>query len=423
MAAQEFNCPKCGAPLDYQGTGATMRCPYCETSVVVPAELRAHAQETTPSRYTAPVQTTVISIGNPQAAVPPAARRSLGMLVTLIVMIAIVAASAMIAVPIILAARGAELAEDVIKEAKSFEIPKMALATDIPAPTRLPSPSPTPSFASLVTTFSSKGIGPGLLNDARYLAVDGAGIVYAADYQDGRIQAFDADGKYLHGWQVGDAKTIISGLAASHAGTVYVSYGGFIERFEGSSGKSLGKLDYEYGPEFGDMTVLPDGGLLAVWYEGRWGMITSLQGHRDDLVWFDAAGQAARRLESVISGQTGSLALDTLLAVDGLGNIYALSSYDSAVFKFTPQGKYVDRFAYHGEDPTKAMEGNCIAVDGQGRVYVGGWKQVAIFSPDGKFIKAFATENRVEKMAFGPQGDLYTLSRESVSRYKLGALP
>ncbi len=36
MAAQEFNCPNCGAPLDYEGRDAsTIRCPYCDTVVVV----------------------------------------------------------------------------------------------------------------------------------------------------------------------------------------------------------------------------------------------------------------------------------------------------------------------------------------------------------------------------------------------------
>ena len=133
------------------------------------------------------------------------------------------------------------------------------------------------------------------------------------------------DGKFLHGWQVGDAKTVIYGLTASQGGTVYVTYKGDIYRFEGSSGKALGKLEYELGQEFGDVTALPDGGVLSVWYEGRWGIITSLEGHRDDLVWFDAEGKTVRRLESAVSGQTESAELDISLAVDGLGNVYAMS--------------------------------------------------------------------------------------------------
>lgn len=38
---QTFNCPNCGAPLDYDGSGyPTMRCPFCNNPVVVPQELR-----------------------------------------------------------------------------------------------------------------------------------------------------------------------------------------------------------------------------------------------------------------------------------------------------------------------------------------------------------------------------------------------
>ncbi len=35
-----FNCPSCGAPLDYSGSGDTMHCPFCNNSVIIPPELR-----------------------------------------------------------------------------------------------------------------------------------------------------------------------------------------------------------------------------------------------------------------------------------------------------------------------------------------------------------------------------------------------
>lgn len=41
-----FTCPSCGAPLDYAGNGAaTIPCPYCYSSVIVPAELRSQAAQ------------------------------------------------------------------------------------------------------------------------------------------------------------------------------------------------------------------------------------------------------------------------------------------------------------------------------------------------------------------------------------------
>lgn len=41
MSAQKFQCPSCGASLDYEDTRAlTIRCPYCNSSVIVPESLR-----------------------------------------------------------------------------------------------------------------------------------------------------------------------------------------------------------------------------------------------------------------------------------------------------------------------------------------------------------------------------------------------
>jgi LSD1 subclass zinc finger protein len=42
--SQSFNCSNCGAPLDYSGGSApTIRCPFCNNTVIVPAELRDHS--------------------------------------------------------------------------------------------------------------------------------------------------------------------------------------------------------------------------------------------------------------------------------------------------------------------------------------------------------------------------------------------
>jgi DNA-binding beta-propeller fold protein YncE len=417
VAAQEFNCPNCGAPLDYEGSGATMRCTYCETSVMVPIEMRLKAQHEEDAEDLTSheaLQSVIDRLGGVEAAAATT-KSSSGYLVGIILVSVLILVGGIIAVSVLTKNRSNQMGGEVAKAAPTT----IPLATQVPIPTLVP----TQSFARLVTTFSSKGIGPGLLNDARYITVDGAGTVYIADYQGGRIQAFDADGKFLHGWQVGDAKTVIYGLSASQAGTVYVSYKGDIYRFEGASGKALGKLEYELGPEFGDLAALPDGGVLGMWYESRWGLITSREGHRDDLVWFDADGKTVRRLESAISEQTDSTEVEVSLAVDGLGNVYAMSEYEDAIFKFSSEGKFLDRINLESSVPNQSMWADCIAVDGQGRVYVGGSLEINVFSPEGRFILSFKTETSVRMMAFSPQGDLYIVSTDSASRYKLGELP
>jgi len=42
---QTFNCPNCGASLEYNGNEPSMRCPYCQNSVLIPAALRQASQE------------------------------------------------------------------------------------------------------------------------------------------------------------------------------------------------------------------------------------------------------------------------------------------------------------------------------------------------------------------------------------------
>lgn len=347
MATQVFNCPNCGAPLDVDGSGVTMRCPYCDTSVVVPAELRPKL----PADLPQPIQETAFTLTPSQVAAAAQQRRSRYLLWG-ILGAALLFVLALIIIPSLLNTRSTKMGAESVDEAIQRNSPP--LATSIIGPTEvsaLPTPTSTPDFAHLVNTFGFSGIGPGLLNQAEYIAIEGTGTLYVADYRDGRIQAFDPEGNYLHGWQVGYGETSIYGMAVAYDGTLYVASGGDIYRYEGSSGKGLGKLDYEKGKEFGDLAALPDGGVLGVWYEGRWRLITSLEGHRDDLVWFDAEGNVVRVLESFISGQTDDAALDTKVAVDGLGTIYALSRFDSTVFKFTSQGKYVDRFGETGSDP------------------------------------------------------------------------
>lgn len=45
MPAQSLHCPACGAPILLRGESAVLNCPYCRSSVVVPADLRPAAKD------------------------------------------------------------------------------------------------------------------------------------------------------------------------------------------------------------------------------------------------------------------------------------------------------------------------------------------------------------------------------------------
>ncbi len=390
MATQTFNCPACGAPLHYTGgPETTVRCPFCANEVVVPLEVRRDA-----------------------ALYPASGSRSRGNSLVVVISVAIVLILGGVVFAIVSANQAVSDSSRLLPQA-----PKSTTAP--PTVVNSPTPVPTLAFAVPGLSFGEKGIGPGQFNDARYLAVDGSGTLYVADYSDDRVQAFDASGKYLSQFSVGDGNTIIHGLAADHQGRVYVAVGHVpdIQIYDGKSGQLLGKLANPAGGEFGMLAATAGGGLAGAWYEGRWGLITSVEGHRDDLLLFDAQGKVALTITGFISAQTGDVALDNYIAVDGLGKIFALS--DGVVYVFSPQGKYLDKFDGTGGQTIQYSNPRSICVDGQDRVYIGDTQVVHVYTGDGRLIADFPVRSGPDSMAVDEQGSLWLLSGDQVTKYML----
>ncbi len=409
MSAQTLECPNCGAPLEYKGSDPTVRCPFCHTSVVVPEELRQPEIQS----YVSVIQVD---------AKPRQLPKGLGTWITIAVIVVILGIVASIAIPLVATAW---VAKSVIGDVnlaqtqRTVEAASEFMLTPAEMPTLVPEPTPTatPSFANPAFTFGKEGIGPGQLNDARYIAVDGEGTVYVADYMGGRIQAFDSSGKYMHQWSVGDENTIISGLAANYQGEVFVAIDRDVVRYSGSSGKELNRMRNSMGGSFGAMWATAEGGVAAMWYEGRWGMITSLEGHRENLMIYSRNGKLDRTIKSPVSELTKGPALDVMVAVDGKGNLYALS--DSYVYKYGPGGEYIDRFGGVGDQPGQFDGAYAVAVDGQERVYVGESYSISVFSADGNFLDKFPIQAPGYSLAVDSNGYIWVVSRETVTQYVL----
>ena len=252
-----------------------------------------------------------------------------------------------------------------------------------------------------------EGIGPGMMTDARSVAVDGSGRIYVGEYEGGRIQVFDSSGKFITQWMV-DTKMPLSGLAADRKGTVYVVQSGIINRYEGETGKSLGQISYPQGWGFDDIITTADGGLLCAWYKNR-----------DDIVRFNPQGQVSRTIRGAISSVTDDAELDTRVANDGLGNVYALGTFNNAVFKFGPDGKYLNRFGGRGDKPGQFTAPSAIAVDGKGRVYVSDFKGIQVFDSDGRYLAVFKTEGPASGMVFDDKDELLVAARTKVIKFSL----
>lgn len=379
-----FDCPKCGAPVTYERSEvlgaqrATIRCDYCHSSLMAPDELHGK-----PARVV-PITIDLRSVTRSKAtkwiwvivAIPLFA-----ILIGLLAMVGVLA-------PVF------------------YSISRPATR---PANTSTTTPKEAGnSYADLVLKFGSEGIGPGMFKDARSIAVDGTGRIYVGEYTGGRIQVFDPAGKFITQWSIGDRKTILRGLAADRKGVVYVVQGGDINRYDGETGSLLGKVVYEERSGFDDVAVAADGGLVAAWYSNR-----------DDIVRFDPNGNAIKTIREAISSASGDSELNTRVAVDGLGNIYALGTFNSAVFKFTPDGKFVNRFSGPGDQPGQVRAPSSIAVDGKGRVYICDIKGIQVFDADGRYLTVLRPDNSSFGMVFNDQNELFIAARRQVLKLAL----
>ncbi len=381
-----FDCPKCGAPVNYEkdvvGANLTARCAYCGSSLSVPDGNR-------PAQIISQVNIDL------RDAVPTIKATTKWIL--LIVLIPIVG------VVISVIAMGGFLVPWL---KGSVSPPNQNVA---PAPRSLPFGGKTKpeSFAKQLMKFGSEGIGAGMFKDARAIAVDASGRIYVGEYIGGRIQVFDAEGKFITQWSV-DSKMPLVGMAADRKGTVYIVQRGVISRHEGETGKLLSQVDYAGGWGFDDIAIAADGGIVASWYKGR-----------DDIVRFNSSGDAPRTIRAAISSVTDSSELDTHVAVDGLGNIYALGSFSNAVFKFSSEGKFVTRFGDAGDQPGQFRAPSAIAVDGKGQVYVSDFKGIQIFDGNGRYLRVFNAEGIESGMVFNDKNELFIAGRTQVLKYSI----
>ncbi len=278
-------------------------------------------------------------------------------------------------------------------------------------------PETDPSLAQPLMTFGAEGIGPGQFNDARSIAVDGNGKIYVGEYSGGRVQVFDAEGKFITQWNIG-SKKYMPALTADRKGTVYVIYDRKINRFNGENGESLGEVGGGKGAGFTDVVATPDGGLLAAWDGNSRGGIMINPTSKDDIVRINSSGKVVKTIPRAISGVTDEIEMQTSVAIDGRGNIYALGQYNHAVFKFSPEGKFVNRFGNSGGKSAQLLSPSAIAVDGQGRVYVADFGGVRIFDGDGGYIGTIEVKGAASGLAIDDQDNLYVVARTTVQKFK-----
>jgi sugar lactone lactonase YvrE len=262
----------------------------------------------------------------------------------------------------------------------------------------MPVPAPTPTFAKPVLEFGSKGIGAGQFKDARTITVDNEGRIYVGEYTGGRVQVFDSRGKFITQWMV-DPKSALFALAADRKGTIYVVHPNQLVMYEAATGKLLGDVrklaphHYEY---YRDLFVALDGSLYAVSSDSS-------------IVHMSSDGQIEDTIKS--SEKIGESVNFERVVVSGAGDIYALER-SKGIFKFGPDGRYINRFGGEGNGPGEFSSANSLAVDGAGRIYVSdSGRPVHVFDGNGHYLDSFGESDVVFGLAINDQNEIFAMHR------------
>jgi ribosomal protein L7/L12 len=262
------------------------------------------------------------------------------------------------------------------------------------------------AFARVVQSFGGEGSGPGLFDDPRLIAADPAGNVFVADYSDGRVQKFDASGKFLFLWNLGE-DSYLNGLSSDRSGNIYVLNRGQIWKYDGSNGKPLGQLASGEDQDFDAMAATLDGGLVAA-------------ANSEDILRFNSDGQIVFSLADSGISLSGNPESITDMAVDGVGNIYLLGDDTSTIYKYAPDGHLLAHFGSEGDEPGQLHYPVTIAVDGQGRIYISDFKGIQVFASDGRYLGQFNVQGFAHGMDFTDQGNLWVVTNKLlVSQYKI----
>jgi len=250
----------------------------------------------------------------------------------------------------------------------------------------------TSPFSELMK-LGGEGNGDGKFKDNRHVAVDGKGRIYSSDYSPMQVQVFDAEGKFLNRWKPEQGLNLYD-LAADRDGNLFVANDRGLYKFEGESGKLLAKDD----------RIQPRGLALS-----SYGRLIVIEGKSFSIV--DKNLKLIKKVDDAAEQSSSTFGFDKG-AVDGEGTIYMIGRNEKDVFKFSADGKFLNRFPYLG------TSANAIAVDPVGRIFVAETSTIKVLDATGQKL-ADLKAYQAFGLTFNPEGEMFLASRPYVVKYRI----
>ena len=223
------------------------------------------------------------------------------------------------------------------------------------------------SEGNFITMWGNKGKGPGQFLQPESMAVDSEGNVFVADYANQNIQKFDNEGNFITMWGSkgrGDSQFIKPwGVAVDSNDNVYTSDqdNPEVQKFS-NDGKFLTKWN-SYSPgmlfvHLHDITVDSNGSVYVT--DGR---------NNSRIAKFDSQGNFISKWGG-FGSNSGRFIEDHGIATDKSGNVYVVDTRNVRVQKFNSQGDYVTKWGTFGCRDDQFLIPHDIAIDSSGYIYV-----------------------------------------------------
>jgi sugar lactone lactonase YvrE len=245
------------------------------------------------------------------------------------------------------------------------------------------------------------GLGPGRFSKPRAIAIDKRDELYIVDMT-ARIQVFDADGRYLRGWNTPAHETgKPTGLTIAPDGNLLVAdthyYRVLTYTPEGrllddqTLGGTLGQGPGEFG--FVTDAVRDADGNYFVSEYGEWDRIQKFSPEREFILQWGGHG-----------GAPGEFLRPQHLELDEEGHLWVADSCNHRIQVFDGNGKLITMWGAPGGEPGQLQYPYCLVLDGAGHVYVCeyGNHRVQKFTLDGKSVALWGGEGRGPGKLFNP---------------------
>jgi sugar lactone lactonase YvrE len=284
-------------------------------------------------------------------------------------------------------------------------------------------PTFTPA-AELLLKFGAQGSAEGEMDDARYIAVDPQGNIFAGDYSGGRVQKFDAQGNFLMLINVpapdADSEVYTRGIGVDAQGNLYVARNGDILIYNGADGQLLNTIPSGWPDTYYDSLLVAGDTLYS----------TNGMAAADDILKLSPQGEILLHKPDVIeSVDKDDPALNMQLAVDSQGQIYILSNFGPRIYIYDAQGTYLTRFGEEGSGRGQIdLSTNLLAIDQRDRLYVASSFRIDQFDTQGNYLGYTIdvyddSEGGVPMgMTFDEQGFLYLICNNGkILKYQINS--